>query len=393
MPLSPATSTSSLATSTSPRKSPRNLALKRSPLNSHNPNTLPQPQSKVRKTDQSAQNYLHKLLLTKQIRHLKIEEQQTIKNKLNSLDETGYDTIVRCEIDSLKSLEDYKIVSLDDNGSNNGKNSNIHIILDKEKEKPIAVIKVLSGKVIDGFDDLRKTLYATAAPTLSKINAKKFNQLAATLNLNPELPSIVMNKPDTIEQFHVLSLAPFCNGTSLDQFIGETGIENDIKSIEAITIIDTAAEPGSEFDPALTLQDSLSKLSGITNLDHIDFSPWFKEVSKKQISEELCNQIKTFLQRSFNFKDNSNRLNLAVSLTLHVINAKHHKLYVDASLSNFIATQKQDDEKTTTYQELVDIIKTIQPDYSPSSLNQSGASSASTIPTSSHANSTPPRTP
>lgn len=374
--------------------SPRSASPPRLPFAELTPNTPPKPPRKAPRTDLVAgvDRIVKNIIDSKQITHLTEKEQQKIKDKLNSLDKTDYDTIVRCEIDSLKLPEDYKIVSLDDNGSNNGKNSNIHIILDKEKEKPIAVIKVLSGKVIDGFDDPRKTLYAAAAPTLSKINAEKFNQLANLLNLNPELPPIVMNKPDTFEQFHVLSLAPFCNGTSLasDQFIGETGIENDIKSIEAITIIDTAAEPGSEFDPALTLQDSLSKLSGITNLDHIDFSPWFKEVSKKQISEELCNEIKTFLQPSFNFKDNSNRLNLAVSLTLHVLNAKHHKLYVDASLSNFIVTQKQDDANPKTYQELVDIIKTIQPDYSSSSLNQSGAS---TILSSPCANSTPPSTP
>ena len=234
---------------------------------------------------------------------------------------------------------------------------------------------------------------------LSKINAETFNELAEPLNRNSERPPIVMNKPDTFEQFNVLSLAPFCNGTSLDQFTDETDIENDIKPIKAITIIDTAAEPGSEFDPELTLQESLKTLSGITNLDNIDFTDWFKEISEKKLNnEELYNEIKTFLQHSFKFKDNSNRLNLAVSLTLHVIKAKQNNLYVDASPSNFIVTQEQDNANSKSYKALVDIINTIQPDYShysPSSLNQSGASSASTILYSTHTHVcfTPPRTP
>jgi hypothetical protein len=335
---------------------------------------------------------IYKLIATKQIKNLNRPIINEITSKLQSLGEIDdYHTLVDREVKLTEVYlgKDYNIEAL---GENNGQNSKIYII--KKDGKNIAVIKALDGKVLNDISDKRiHPYYAAAATIVSRANAEKFNQIAQNVQNSNVIP-IKMNPHEVFTQLDYITFAPFREGESLDHLLSESKkegksldhllsnkVDDKIKPSYELTIIDTAAEPSSELNAEFTLQTSLLTLSGKVGSDNLKINikekinAWFKDKSKTE--ENLLNEITEFLKTDLDLKDKPNILDLAVSLTFHVVKAKQNQLNVDASLSNFIVTTKDDVKQD--FQAVIEKIQNAQTGSPSSSSSPFNASAASTM--------------
>ena len=351
----------------------------------------PKLKRKQTTTDLDTHQTIKNVMATEQIKNLLEAIKKIIKSKLQSLreiDKIDYVALVSKDVKSTRVYlgEDYNIDAL---GKNNGQNSMIFFI--NKGGKNIATIKALSGKVFDKIDKRIHPYYAAAATIVSIDNAENFNKIAQKVQ-NLEVIPIKMNRHEVFKQLDYITFAPFCKGASLAQLLPKK-VDKDIERIDELTIIDTAAEPGSELDADFNLQRSLIILSGkkkpekseeSEELDNLKIEikdkikAWFIDTSKP--NENLLNEITNFLREKLDLEDKANILGLAVSLTFYVVKAKHNNLIVDATLSNFIVTTKDDDNKD--FQAVIEKIQDAQTGSSSSSsspLNASAASAASTM--------------